>query len=131
MARPTKYNPEREKKIIDALKTGCSRRDAYEYGGIDKETFANWIVRYSAFSALVIEAESQAAVMHTANIAKAAKEGDWKASLEWLKRRRRDEWGDSIAVRADREVEAALAALFPEETGDGVGTPQPSLEAEQ
>jgi len=122
MARPTKYNAEREKKIIDALRTGCSRRDAYEYGGIDAQTFATWLKRYSDFSVLVQEAESQAAVMHTANITKAAKDGDWKASLEWLKRRRRDEWGDSIAFRADREVEAALAALFPGEAGTGAGT---------
>lgn len=96
MARPTKYTPEREKKIVDALRIGCSRRDAYESAGIDQETFARWLKRFAGFAALVREAESAAAVAHTANIAKAAKRGQWKASLEWLKRRRREEWGDSI-----------------------------------
>lgn len=128
MARPSKYEPERVKRIVDALRGGCSRRDAYEYGGIDHQTFNNWLSRYSSFSQQVVDAEAQAAVMHTANIAKAAKEGDWKASLEWLKRRRRDEWGDNLTLSTDRRVETILAELFPEDAGDGVGAPPLGIE---
>ena len=129
MARPSKYTPERIKRILDALRGGCSRRDAYEYGAIDSETFANWIHRYSDFSEQVIAAESAAAVMHTANIMKAAKEGDWKASLEWLKRRRRLEWGDNIAISADKEIERIVAALFAGDAEDGIGTPPLGIDA--
>ncbi len=37
-----------------------------------------------------------------------SREFDWKAALEWLKRRRRDEWGDGVAVRFEKMTDADL-----------------------
>jgi hypothetical protein len=116
MGRPTKYSLEKAKKICQALRGGSTRRAACGVNGITAETLQNWLKGNLAFSALVEEAESQAEINFTSTVATAAKEGDWKAAVEWLKRRRRDEWGDNIAVTADREAEAIIAALLSEET---------------
>jgi hypothetical protein len=36
---------------------------------------------------------------------------DWRAGLEWLKRRRRDEWGDQPNPDLDREIAEYMALL--------------------
>jgi len=64
--------------------------------GISTETLQNWLKGNLGFFALVEEAESQAEINFTSVVAKSAKEGDWKAAVEWLKRRRRTEWGDNV-----------------------------------
>jgi transposase-like protein len=38
-------------------------------------------------------------------------EFDWRAAESWLKRRRKDEWGDNTSVELDREIAELLAAL--------------------
>lgn len=49
--------------------------------------------------------------------------GDWRAALEVLKRRRRDEWGDNVSVRADKRASELIAALLGEEAaGDPAAT---------
>jgi len=57
----------------------------------------NWLEQFSSFSIQVTSAESFAAVKMTTLVTKAA-EQDARYALEWLKRRRRDEWGDNVAV---------------------------------
>lgn len=78
------------------LEIGATRKDAANANGIDYETFRDWLGRFPAFSGLVETSEGVIAAKMTARLyAEATKEGgDWKASLEWLKRRRRDDWGD-------------------------------------
>lgn len=39
------------------------------------------------------------------------KEFDWRAALEFLKRRRREDWGDHVNVDLDREIAQLLAQL--------------------
>src|SRR6187551_1185518 len=95
MARPTKYTPEVEKRITDALAGGASRRLAAEYGGIHEDTFQLWMRRYSDFSEAVTRAEAQCEMSAIMSLrAGWAQTGDWRAGLEWLKRRRPKEWGD-------------------------------------
>jgi len=101
MARPTKYSNEKAKTICDALKIGATRSAAVGNAGIDYQTFLNWRARYSSFSSDVDHSEALAELRFTSTLAAAAqgsaeKPADWRAALEWLKRRRRAEWGDNV-----------------------------------
>jgi transposase len=91
--RPTKRTPETEKRLLDALRAGNTRRASCAYAGISDETFANWCKRFLEFLEAVEKAEADAEVRHVANIAKAAGEGVWTASAWWLERRRPKDWG--------------------------------------
>lgn len=111
MARPTKYTPETVKKILDALSAGNTRGASSAYGGIDQKTFENWLKRYSDFSEQVKDAEARAEVGHVANIAQAARSGNWTASAWWLERRRHQDWGRKDKLEIISTVrEMALAA---------------------
>lgn len=108
MARPTKYDDAKANQIATLLRSGCTRKDAVGSVSIDYHTFLNWLERNSSFSSLVGSAESFAAVKMTTILTKAA-EQDAKYALEWLKRRRRDEWGDNLNL--SRMSDADLIAL--------------------
>ena len=98
MARPTKYTEDIVKRICDALAEGCTRRAAYGSVGIDQTTFLAWIERYSDFSNSVTLAEAEAEAKFTKSLWKSATgyNSDWRAAESWLKRRRREEWGDNV-----------------------------------
>ena len=105
--RPSKYTPERVRRITDALAAGNSRRAAAAYGGISDVTFASWCARFLDFFAAVKSAEAQAEVAHVANIAQASRDGSWQASAWWLERRRHQEWGkvDRLEIEIRRAAE--------------------------
>ena len=94
--RKTKRTPEVEKRILDALRVGATREDAFGAAGISERTFYEWMEQFPQFSQSVVHAESACAVRMSARIYQeaTAEKGDWKAALEYLKRRRRAEWGD-------------------------------------
>lgn len=94
MSRPSKFTTERVEAILADLRIGCTRTAASECNGIDRTTFTLWLERYPSFSSQVHEAESFAEQAMTAAISKAAQSGDWRASLEWLKRRRPEDWSE-------------------------------------
>src|SRR4051812_29606721 len=93
MARPSKYTPEVVKRITDGLAAGMARKGAAEYGGINQDTLGNWMKRYSDFSDAVIRAEATCEFRASLSIRLAFQEGDWKAALAWLERRRHEDWG--------------------------------------
>jgi hypothetical protein len=110
MARPSKYTPEREKRILEALSAGTSRRGAAEYGGIDEGTLIDWMKRYATFSSAVVAAEAAVEVRATLTIRQAFTD-DWKAAAFWLERRRNKEWGRQVKVELINTVrEMARAA---------------------
>lgn len=95
IARPTKRTPEVEKRITDALAGGASRRLACEYAGISQETFSVWCKRYLDFLEAVTRAEAQCEMSAILSLRQGwMQSNDWRAGLEWLKRRRPKEWGD-------------------------------------
>ena len=98
MGRPTKYNEPRAKIILDLLRDGCTRRAAYGSANVDAATFARWQKVYPEFAEGVTRAEADAEARFTQSLYKAATgyDSDWRAAEAWLKRRRRDEWGDNI-----------------------------------
>lgn len=120
MARPTKYTPAMVKKVLDALAAGVSRRAAAEYAGIDEKTLITWMQRYASFSSAVIEAETKVEVSAVVSIRQAWMAGDWRAAVEWLKRRRSKDWSEThrleivstvreMARAAGQDEEAAVA----------------------
>jgi len=104
--RPSKLTPETVKTLTDAIGLGASYVDACGAAGIDYSTFAMWMQKgrdakrgeYVDFLEAIRAEEAAATLRHLAVINNAAAKGDWKASLEWLKRRRRDDWGDASKV---------------------------------
>lgn len=102
MARPSKYTPEREAKIVDALAAGNTRKTACLLAGVGQRTFEGWLHRYRGFCAAVEKAEAEAEATHVANIKTAAAGGSWTASAWWLERRRHEDWGkkDRLEITA-------------------------------
>ena len=82
--------------ILEALKQGSTRRAAADFVGIGRATLYRWMQQNETFRDSVTRAEAQAEVKHVGALMVAAMKGDWRASLEWLKRRRRAEWGNSL-----------------------------------
>ena len=95
--RPSKRTPQRVQVILDALGSGSTRRDACVLAGIDERTLQRW-ARSAAFAAALTLAETQAVVDAAATVHRAALR-DWRAALEFLKRKRPDEWGERISLR--------------------------------
>lgn len=93
--RPTKYTPDRVKRIIQAIDQGATHELACAYAGISVDTMANWRVRYSEFSDQLREAEGRAAVKWLAKIEQAANV-DWKAAAWKLERRHPQMYGKSV-----------------------------------
>jgi hypothetical protein len=118
MGRPSKFTDERRDRILQALRDGNTRKASALYGGIDRSTLEDWMHRYPAFSAAIEKAEADAEVAHVANIATAAKSGNWTASAWWLERRRHEDWGrkDRVEIISTVRELARANGLTDEET---------------
>lgn len=111
MGRPSKLTPETQAAIVDAILHGCTYSDAAGAAGVDYNTFNEWRKKgeastsgkYREFNEAIDRANAQCAANFTRIIQTAAAKGDWKAALEWLKRRRRNEWGDNLDVTTNNE----------------------------
>jgi hypothetical protein len=127
MARNTKYNPELLDKICSALRAGNTRKASSEYAGISEVTFYAWIKTNLSFLSAVKKAEADAEVSAVAVIKKAMPD-TWTAAAWWLERRKPDDYGRNLTLRADKEVTKALAELFPDDAADGIGSPPLGIE---
>ena len=111
MGRPSKFTLEVRDTIIKAIGIGATYKDAAEAAGVDYATFQNWMNRgnlsksgdYFAFFEAVRQAEAAARLKYLTTIAEAARGGDWRAALEYLKRRDRGTWGDNVDVTSGGE----------------------------
>lgn len=104
MGRPSKLNPEVQKRICDALKTGAAHKHAAEYGGIDEATYYNWVDRgkkegkgmFFEFFQAVKKTEAEAVTQLLATITLAART-HWQAACWILERRHPEEYGRWLA----------------------------------
>lgn len=94
-----KYTRKKVDAILNDLRNGCTRKGAAEANAISRSELYLWMKRYRTFRTQVEEAEAVAERGMTEVVRRAASKGEWKAAIEWLKRRRRADWGDSIDVR--------------------------------
>jgi transposase-like protein len=110
MARPTKLTEQTQDAIIKALSIGATYKDAAEAAGVDYVTFNNWMIqgekaksgKFFEFFYAVKQTEAEARMYYLSVIAKAAPR-DWRAALEFLKRRDRANWGDNVDVTTGGE----------------------------
>ena len=129
MARPTKFTPEVTSAILTALGIGATLKDASEAAGVDYNTFNEWMKRgakeqsgkFREFYDASRRVEAEATMKYLSVIAEAAKKGDWKAALEWLKRRRRSEWGDAVDVTSAGEKLDGVLRIIVHESKDANG----------
>ena len=105
--------------IATLLRGGCTRKDTAGSVGVTDDTFSNWMRRYSDFSEVVRAAESYVGARMTAKIT--ASDTDWWAALEWLKRRRRDDWGDSLNLIDKSDTDPPAAPPRPRTVGEPPG----------
>src|SRR5262249_28454299 len=113
LGRPSKFTPEREGRLLDALRAGNTRSAACQYAGISDETFARWLARYVDFVEAVKSAAPPAEVPMVARIAHAAQDGTWQAAAWWLERRRPDDYGrrDRVDVELKLQLKRLAAEL--------------------
>jgi hypothetical protein len=112
MARPTKLTPEIQEIILKAIDIGATYKDAAEAAGINYDTFNNWMKRgakassgeFFEFFGAVSRSQASARLKYLSVITKAAMDGDWRAALEYLKRRDREHWGDNLEVKHGGDV---------------------------
>ena len=106
--RNTKLTPERQDKICQHLRDGNTRRVAALLSGIAESTFYVWLEKanpkhenyseaYAEFLEAISRAEAEAEAEHVKNI-KTQGIGDYRASVEWLKRRRPADWSEKQQV---------------------------------
>jgi hypothetical protein len=99
--RKTKLTPERQAKIVNAIRAGSYVETAAAAAGIDKVTLYRWLKRggrfpgtiYADFADAVNEATAQAEMRDVLTISKAAGEGDWRAAAWRLERKYPKRWG--------------------------------------
>ena len=124
--RPSKFTPERQKKILDAARAGNYLETCAAFAGIHYDTLNEWIKRgddvanrLPADEGLIAEALSkidpldqeffefsealrvEAAVAEVAVVAKvrSAALDDWRAGLPFLMKRYQDRWGRQVQQR--------------------------------
>ena len=118
--RPSKLTPETIKTLTDAIGLGASYVDACYMAGLNYDTFMNWKKRgetakageYFLFIQSINEAKSAGKMRHLAVINNAAAKGEWKASLEWLKRLDRGNWGDVSKVEMNQTGEVIMIVKY-------------------
>lgn len=104
--RRTELTPAVQELICRAIESGSTKNDAAQFAGIGYSTFFSWVSKgekaksgiYKEFVEALARSEAKCRVMMVNTIAKAANDGDWRAALEYLKRRDRANWGDQVAV---------------------------------
>lgn len=114
IGRPSKLTVDNVRTLVTAIVIGATYKDACESVGIWHETFLQWIresdadtsgkrTKYDVFSELVKQANGICAVRYTQILSAAAETQDAKYALEWLKRRRKVDWGDNVDLTSKEE----------------------------
>ena len=125
MARPTKFTDAVRDKVLEGLRAGFTRSAAAGTAGVHPAQIGRWCTASASFATDCVIAEAQAEARFTLVVTKAAQDGDPKIALEWLKRRRRDEWGDNLSLSrlSDEDVIALATGGVPgtDKAGDTAG----------
>ena len=109
--RKSKYTPELVDKLVQAISLGATDGDACAYAGISQQTFYLWQNQKdkSEFLDRVTRARAAGHVADLQVIAKAARDGDWRAAAEHLDRTR-SQYRKSTDINLNA-TEAYLAAM--------------------
>lgn len=107
--RQNKYNKERHEIIVEALRKGNSKRNAFRLAGISPDTGHEWVKfgrdfpdKYPEYVQLGEDIEQALAEYESSRVSlvtTAADTGSWQAAAWWLERRNPDEWGRHDRVK--------------------------------
>ena len=90
--------------ILEALQNGCTRSAAAEGAGVARRTFYDWLDRSVQFTLAVTQAEAEAEQKATRRVTSAFEDSDSRVATQnaqwWLERRRRDDFGQKLDIRA-------------------------------
>jgi transposase len=103
-----------ERKLLDAISKGHSRRDMAKLAGINFTTFYDWLHGDPLFAREVEKAEAQYAGRLLRVIDKASGL-QWQAAAWILERRFPEQWGRHLVTEPPKSEEQKIAALSPEE----------------
>jgi hypothetical protein len=92
VGRPAKFTPERQERILDAIRAGNYVETAALAAGIGKSTFYEWVERFPDFADAVQKARAEAETRYVAVIEKASTTS-WQAAAWWLERSAPSRWG--------------------------------------
>lgn len=81
----------KQKRVLEVLRAGNTRRAACAVAGIDKSTFYDWTEKDPTFSAAVEKAEAEAELEAVEIVRQAGREG-WQPMAWWLERKRHEDW---------------------------------------
>jgi transposase len=127
MARPTKFTPQVQARILDAIALGLTYEQAATSAGVHEESFRKFRLRNAEFVGALKKAEIDGMTARLERIQMAAvRDGAWQADAWWLERRYPDQWGKrervdvnhtgSVDVRlAVRQMQAALDEVLPDD----------------
>lgn len=111
--RPTLLTEELADELVRLLSAGNYDETAAKAAGVAPRTFREWLQRglslrdadepYRQLRRRVDEARAKGEATHVARIAKAAQDGDWKASAWYLERAHPERWGKPGARPIPRE----------------------------
>ena len=124
---PSKFTPERRKRILELVREGISQSAAARATGINEATVRGWRRKaeaggpesrpYVAFIRKLDEARAQNESF-LLGMVKAAAPKDWRAAAFLLERRFRDDYGRETRAKAD----------LPEKVVDLKGRPKAKIE---
>jgi len=93
---------------------------------VSEDTVVRWRRSFAGFAASYTHAQAIAELRCVATIQKAATDGDWKAALAWLERRRPEDWGKKETIKV-AEVGSSEAVLVEQKDGGEVKSLMESL----
>lgn len=94
--RPTKFTDVAREQVVDALRKGYTRAAAAGVAGVHVSQVTRWCEKFATFASECAVAEQEAEAHFTEL---AFENCEPKQALEWLKRRRRLDFGDTIDIR--------------------------------
>lgn len=114
----TKRTKEALADVLKALGEGCTYRAAAAAAGISEDTITRWCHDDAEVAAAVIRAENECEARMTAYLTGAAPT-DWRASESWLKRRRKQDYGDATTMMLKGYTDEQLDAIINDDTTRG------------
>ena len=100
---PSKYTPDRIKRILNLIRVGNFKTVAARTCGISSETLSQWEKNKTGFTELIKEAENECEAILVARINKASME-QWQAAAWMLERKNYGRWGR----KEGREISGSL-----------------------
>lgn len=110
-------------ELLDALRKGNTRQAACGVARMSDQSLLNRLHDDLEFLEEVTRAEREAEAFYAGVLQNAAPD-DWRAAESWLKRRRREDWGDTLDLR--KLSDDQVVRLLESEASAGSGEAGPS-----